>query len=126
MTKTTTDILPEELLIAVLHHVGQGTRIIDDSRLARIFNDAASQSKGSFRQFSWHPQYRYSKTLTDSLQALDHGGSILRENPASTYFSISQHTAGPWGKKTAESLDPEDRKLAEEIAAKIKEVFGGK
>jgi hypothetical protein len=116
-------LLPEEIVVAVLHKVGKA-RIVDDVRLAKIFDDAAKKSQGIFKQFSWDPQYRYSRILTDAVQALDHGGSIRRENPASNYFSITEHTAGPYGGALYSKLSPEDQGAVDEIATKIQKTFG--
>jgi hypothetical protein len=117
-------LIPEELVLAVLHKVGTGIRIVDDVRLARIFNDASQRYKGQFSPFGWHPQYRYSKVLTDAFQALDHGGSIQRDNPASTYFSITPHTAGPYGTTIFEKLDDEEQRAVVDVAEQIRKIFG--
>lgn len=116
-------LLPEEVVVAVLHKVGQA-RIVDDVRLAKIFDEAATKFGGSFKQFSWDPQYRYSRVLTDAFQALDHGGSIRRENPASNYFSITQHTAGLYGVSLYEKLPPNEKVAVDEIVARIQATFG--
>jgi hypothetical protein len=117
-------LLPEELVTAILHRVGEGVRIIDDTRLARIFDKAARSFGGGFSIFASHPQYRYSKALTDTFQALDHGGSIQRDNPASTYFAITPHTAGPYGSTLYGALDDAERQAVDAIAEEIKQLFG--
>jgi len=106
---TVTIPFPEDLVIAILNKVGPDVRIVDDNRLAKIFNNAAVEG-GVFEQFEWHPQYHYSKLLSDTLQILDQGGSIIRENPATTYFRISDHTAGLMVKLSSIALDPNDQK----------------
>lgn len=115
---------PDDLLIAVFHKVGPKTRILDDFELAKIFNDAALKDLGGFSQFRWHPQYHFSKLLSDTLQVLDHAGSIIRENPAQRYFKVSEHTAGPYGEAKFAELDPNEQRLAEELAQKIRDRIG--
>lgn len=121
---TDTHLLPEEFLVAVLHKVGPTVKIVDDFRLAKIFNDAAEEHRGPFRQFAWNSQYRYSKRLSESLQALDDGGSITRDNPANDYFVVTEHTVGPFGESLFSQLPEEQRKTIEVIAAQIQQTFG--
>ena len=114
----------EDLLIAVLHKVGRESRLVDNFELAKIFNEFATKEEGSgFARLKWHPQYHFSKLLSDTLQILDHAGSIIRENPAQQYFRVSPHTAGPYGEEKFGSLDSKDQRLAEQIAQTIKEKF---
>ena len=115
---------PDDLLIAVFHKVGREARILDDFELAKIFNDAALKDAGGFSQFKWHPQYHFSKSLSDTLQVLDHAGSIIRENPAQRYFKVSEHTAGPYGKAKFDELDPNEQRLADALAQTIRERIG--
>ena len=116
-------LLPEEAVVAVLSKVGRA-RIIDDFKLAKIFDRASKASNGVFKQFAWDPQYRYSPVLTDVLQALDHGGSIRRDNPAGNYFSITKHTTGPYGNSLYERLSADDKAVADKIAAEIQTAYG--
>jgi hypothetical protein len=120
---TETYVSPEDLLLATLHKVGEGTRIVDDQRLAAIFNDAAEQKPDLFRPFRWHRQYHYSKLLSDTLQLLDLGGSIVRENAPTKYFKISGHTAGSYGAEKFSSLDQDAQKVVLSVAGKIAEAF---
>jgi hypothetical protein len=115
---------PDDLLTAVLHKVGREARIVDDFELAKIFDRAAPTGVGEFVQFKLHPQYHFSKLLSDTLQVLDHGGSIIRENPAQQYFRVSPHAAGPYGKEKFDALDPNEQRLVAEIAKTIQQRFG--
>lgn len=120
---TTLERTPENLLLATLHKVGTECRLVDDFTLAKIFNDAARKFGGAFKQFAWHPHYHVSETLSETLQLLDHAGSIVRENAAQTYFRVSPHTAGPFGQKALDALESEDRRRVEMISDQIREVF---
>lgn len=123
MTTCEKTMLPEELLVAILHRVGTDIRIVDDFRLAEIFNDAAKKFGPPFSQFAWHPRYRYSKRLSESLQAMDDGGSISRDNPATDYFSVTRHTAGSFGENLYNKLSPRDKQAVDEIVNGIKTAF---
>jgi hypothetical protein len=121
---TGTQHLPEELIVAVLNRVGQSARIVDDFRLARIFDNASKRDVPAFAQFRCHRQYHFSRLLSDTLQILDHAGSITRENAAQKYFRVSPHTAGPFGRARYEALEPKEKQLVDEIAQHIVEAYG--
>jgi hypothetical protein len=114
---------PEQILLATLHKVGPGIRLVDDYPLAKVFNDAASEYSDLFGPFSWHPHYHVSELLSESLQVLDSAGSIVRENAAQTYFRVSPHTAGPYGESVFKSLSPADQEKVDKVAAIIKREF---
>jgi hypothetical protein len=118
-----TERTPENILLATLHKVGREVRLLDDYELARIFNDAAQESE-AFRPFAWHPHYRVSERLSETLQVLDHAGSITRENVAQTYFRASPHTSGPYGEKVFLALPEKDRAFVETVADRIRSTFG--
>src|SRR5437870_4240899 len=83
-----TEVFPEEVLLAILHKVGQGVRIAEDQTLVRLFDDAATEHPELFGPFKKHPYYPYSDRLMDALQALDLGSAIVRENAATGYFTV--------------------------------------
>lgn len=118
----TREMLPEEVVLAVLHKAGKEVRIVDDRRLAEIFDEAARDSE-LFAAFKSHKQYHYSRTLTNALQVLDLGGSIVRENAPAKYFKPSGHTTGPYGQKLFEALSETEQRAVEEVANKIRERF---
>jgi hypothetical protein len=119
-----THLLPEEILVAVLHKVGPNIRLVDDERLASAFNEAAEKS-AILRPFRWHPQYFFSQRLSNALQVLDLGGSIVRENAPTKYFTISRHTAGSYGETTFSSLAKDDQAAISDLADKLREAFAG-
>ena len=116
---------PEDVLLATLHKVGMDVRLVDGHSLARLFNEAATDVGGPFARFAWHRHYHVSELLSRALQVLDHAGSIVRENAAQTYFRVSPHAAGPFGKTVFDSLPAVEKGAIEELADRIKEEFGG-
>jgi hypothetical protein len=84
-----------------------------------MFNATATEHGGVFRRFRWHPNYFYSEVLSESLQVLDHAGSIVRENAAQTYFRVSKHAAGAYGKATYERLTADDQHAVDDLARSI-------
>ena len=70
-----------------------------------------------------HPQYNYSKLLSETLLTLDLGGGILRDNAPLQYFRVSEHLAGEYGKTKLDKLQPEEveavRKLSEKITSEF-------
>lgn len=118
-----TQLLPEEIVVAVLNKVGCDVRLADDIRLASAFDDVAQEAGGIFEQFAKHPRYNYSRLLTGTLQSLDHGGSIVRNNPGTSYFSVTRHTAGAYGKGMFDSLSRPDQVRVEALAKRIVSVF---
>ena len=121
---TVTERMPEDLVIAVLHRVGRDARIVDDFQLASVFDEAARSRVSSFARFRCHPQYGFSKLLSETLQILDHAGSITRENAAQRYFRVSPHTAGPFGRGKYDELSEPERQLVDDVASQIRERFG--
>lgn len=115
----------ENILLATLHKVGRDVRLMDNFELARIFNDAATEFADTFKPFAWHRHYHVSERLTETLQLLDHAGSIVRENAAQTYFKISPHTAGPFGEHAFESLIPTDQEAVSRVSERIRAAFPG-
>ncbi len=124
--QTTHSILPEDVLIAMFHRVGNDIRLSDDERLSRIIGDAAIKSNvhNPFAQFQLHPRYGYSRVFGDTLQTLDHAGSIVRENASQQYFRATVHTAGPFGKSVYLQLDPDQRQMIDDVAEIIRQEFG--
>jgi hypothetical protein len=122
---TAQSVLPEDVLIATFHKVGKDVRLIDDERLSSVLNEAAREASGSpFVAFKWHPRYRYSRLLGDTLQNLDHAGSIVRENASQGYFKATPHTVGPFGESVYSSLDDAQRRAVDEVAERLRQVFG--
>jgi hypothetical protein len=119
---TTIGYLPEDVLLATLHKVGSDVRLVDGHNLAKLFNEAAKDG-GPFTRFAWHRHYHVSELLSRTLQVLDHAGSIVRENAAQTYFRVSPHAAGPYGKAVFESLPMHEQSAIEALAARIKSEF---
>jgi hypothetical protein len=116
-------ILPEDLLVATISRVGGPLRLKDDV-LARVLNDvAASHPESAFGPFKWHPLYHYSRLLGDTLQNLDHAGSIVRENASQSYFKASDHTLGPYGQRLYENMDNEGKALIDKVADQIRRAF---
>ncbi|HLX64073.1 MAG TPA: hypothetical protein VKX17_22565 [Planctomycetota bacterium] len=111
-----------ELVISVLHKVGQGVRIRDDRRLADIFGQAA-QKYPSFKRFSTHPLYFDCPLLAETLHLLDMGGTIERFNAQSQYYQATQLTLGDQGKNIYSQLSEEERNAVDEVAGKIKNAF---
>lgn len=115
---------PEKILLATLYKVGRDVRLKDDFELAKVFNDASKDLGGPYKPFAWHRHYHVSEVLSEGLQALDQAGSIVRENAAQTYFRVSPHTAGEYGKSIFKSLEPDEQALVENVAKRIKQAFG--
>lgn len=122
-TTTMAPAFPEDILIATLYKIGKGVRISDDRRLADIFDEAAKR-ESIFARFKAHPQYRYSKLLSDTLQTLDLGGAIVRDNAPLHYFRVSDHAAGPFGESKFLCLSETDQVAVASVAEKIRSVFG--
>jgi len=118
-----TQMLPEDVVTATLNRVGQGVRLVDDHRLAKIFDDASKNPEGPFRDFRLHPRYEFSRLLSETLQVLDLAGSIRRENAAQRYFGPSEHTLGEYGKSKYDQLPEPDRIAVDNVAAQLKQVF---
>jgi len=115
--------MPEEIIIAILHKVGKGTRMANDLKLAAIFNEAAKRYPDFLGDFAWHPQYHDSKIIRDTLQALDLGGAIIRENASTKYFKISPRIAGAYGKAKYEQFNADQKAAIEELAHNIREAY---
>ena len=118
------EVYPEDLVVAALYRAGTGVRIVDDRRLAEIFGNAAVESP-TFSAFKLHPHYRYSRILSDTLQLLDLGGSIVRENAPAKYFKASEHTLGPYGRDVYDQLSEDERTMIDALADRLKVTFGG-
>jgi hypothetical protein len=125
MMSITMNRTPETVLLATLHKVGRDVRLVDNFELARIFNEAAKEFGEPFKQFAWHRHYHVSERLSETLQLLDHAGSIVRENAAQTYFRVSPHTAGPFGGSAFDSLDASDQTAVDLVSARIRDAFKG-
>ncbi len=121
----TMDRTPENILLATLHKVGPDVRLVDNHDFAELFNIAAKSYRDVFKSFAWHRHYHVSERLCEALQALDHAGSIIRENAAQTYFRVSAHAAGPFGASVFDSLAAQERLAVEELATKIRDRFRG-
>jgi len=118
-----TQLLPEDIVTATLNRVGKGVRLVDDPRLAKIFDDASKNLEGPFREFRLHPRYEFSRLLSETLQVLDLAGSIRRENAAQRYFGPSEHTLGEYGKSKYDQLPEPDKVAVDKVATQIKQVF---
>lgn len=116
------ELFPEDILTATLCVVGDAVRLIDDERLAEIF-DKAAQNWPLFGKFRKHPQYNYSKLLSETLQTLDLGGSIVRDNAPLQYFRVSKHLSGKYGKAKLASLQADEAKAVHQVADEILSVF---
>ncbi|HXE51926.1 MAG TPA: hypothetical protein VN541_02880 [Tepidisphaeraceae bacterium] len=121
-------IFPEDVLIATFHQVGKNNeaiRIPNDQRLAKIFNDAATQFGGVFRRFAWNPLYKHSTLLSDALQHIDLGGAIVRENAPTPkmYFTIAARTISEYGQGKLNKLSKRDRDAVSKIARRISDAF---
>lgn len=114
---------PEDILIAVLHKVGTEVRLVNDTQLAALFHEASQSTPEVFGDYAWHPQYHDSKTLRNSLQILDLGGTIIRENASIKNFYVAPRLAGEYGKKKFEALDEDVQEAVTQLAEKIKEIF---
>ncbi len=113
---------PEDVLVATLFKAGVEVRLRDDFRLAKIFNSAADSYGGIFRQFRWHPQYRVSRVLSETLQILDQAGVISRENAAQMYFRPTQHGCG-LGERRFDQFEAADQEKIERVASELRELF---
>lgn len=120
---TNTKPAPEDVLLAVLHKVGSDARLVNDFSLASLFNEAAQTSPELLGTFAWHPQYHDSKVLRSTLQALDLGGTIIRENASIKNFRVAPRVAGEYGKKKFELLDAAEREVIERLAERIRQKF---
>jgi hypothetical protein len=118
-----TEMLPEDVVIATLNRVGKGVRLVDDHRLAKIFDDASKNGEGPFRDFRLYPRYEFSRLLSETLQVLDLAGSIRRENAAQRYFGPSEHTLGEYGKSKYDQLEAAERAAVDKVANQIKQIF---
>jgi hypothetical protein len=115
--------LPEDVLIATFNRVGN-VRLEDNSRLAEIFDKARQQvPAGPFDSFRLHPRYGYSRVLSDTLQILDHAGSIVRENATQQYFRPTPHTLGGFGESLYRGLSLEHRQVIDQVAEQIRNDF---
>jgi hypothetical protein len=119
-----TRLLPEDVVTATLNRVGEDVRIVDDQRLARIFDEASKDPSGPFREFRLHPRYGFSRLLSETLQVLDLAGSIRRENAAQRYFAPSDHTIGEYGKSKYDLLNEAERAAVDKVADQVKQEFG--
>ena len=118
-----TQLLPEDIVTATLNRVGKDVRLVDDQRLAKIFDDASKDPEGAFREFRIYPRYEFSRLLSETLQVLDLAGSIRRENAAQRYFGPSEHTLGEYGKSKYDQLEAPDKAAVDRVATQIKQVF---
>ena len=117
------DILPEDVLLATLHSVGSDVRIAQDQRLADLLNKASAAFGELYRPFAAHRFYRYSKLLNDSLQRMDLGGAIVRENAPTRYFRASKATAGAYGASVFAQLSPDQQEVVKKVAGWIRDQF---
>ena len=115
---------PEDLLVAVLYRMGnKDLRLTNDVHLAKLFNAASEKAPDLLGDFAWHPQYHDSKALRNSLQVLDLGGAIVRENAALKSFRVAPRVLGEYGKSKFEALDEKGRQAIEELANEIRSTF---
>lgn len=109
----------EDILVAVLHKVGQNVRLTNDVRLTRLFQNASERSPQLLGEFAWHPQYHDSKTLRSALQILDLGGGIVRENASIKSFRVAPRVAGGYGESKYQALNDQDREIVDDLAREI-------
>lgn len=114
----------KDLVIAVLHRLDKDLRLTNDVELARLFNEASEKSPELLGDFAWHPQYHDSQVLRNTLQTLDLGGGIIRENASLKSFRVAPRVLGDYGREKFEALDPKDREIVEALANDIRGVFG--
>lgn len=111
-------LFPEDIVMATLHVVGSNIRLVDDERLAKVFDEMATEY-AIFEKFRKHPQYNYSKLLSETLQTLDLGGGILRDNAPLQYFRVSAHLAGEYGRAKLDKLQPDEAEAVRKLSKKI-------
>jgi len=116
-------LFPGEVLLAVLHRVGAGTRIAEDSRLVQLFDEAAREDPELFGPFAKHPFYPDSDGLTDALQALDLGSAIVRENAATGYFTVGARTRGEYGAGKFALLNESEQARVSRLAERISQMY---
>src|SRR5688572_7264260 len=109
----------EDILVAVLHKVGQGVRLTNDVRLTKVFQNGSEKAPELLGEFAWHPQYHDSKTLRSALQILDLGGGIVRENASIKSFRVAPRVAGGYGESKYMALNDRDRQIVDELAQEI-------
>lgn len=119
MTKPTA----EDLVVAVLHKVGEDVRIRDGKLLYGIFDKAARKSPKVFGIFRAHPQYYDCPRLKEVLYSLDIGGSIERFNAASQLYQASKSTREEYGSSKYASLSRTTKNLVDEVAENIRDAF---
>jgi hypothetical protein len=113
----------EDILVAVLHRVGQDVRLTNDVRLTKLFQNASQKSPQLLGEFAWHPQYHDSKTLRSALQILDLGGGIVRENASIKSFRVAPRVAGGYGESKYQALNDHDRETIDDLAKEIVGTF---
>ncbi len=118
-----TELFPEDLLIATLHLVGDDVTLVDDKRLAGAFDKAAKECPQLFERFRQHPQYHYSRLLSEALQTLDLGGGIIRDNAPLQHFRVWRYVAGDYGKSKLDLLNTEQVEAVRNVAERIRSLF---
>lgn len=113
----------KDLVVAVFNKVGTSVHLKDDEMLAKAFNDASVDFPEFFREFAWHPQYKDSRLLSRTLQNLDLGGDIYRENASGMDLRISERVADEYGNAVFSGLPSEAQTAVSQIAEKIREAY---
>lgn len=113
----------EDILVAVLHKVGEDVRLTNDVRLTKLFQNASQKAPDLLGEFAWHPQYHDSKTLRSALQMLDLGGGIVRENASIKSFRVAPRVAGGYGEAKYQSLDDREKAIVDDLANQIVGTF---
>lgn len=116
------EVLPEELVIAVLHRVGSGIKFRENKTLDRCFGDAAEESPDIFGDFCLHPQYGDCPKLRDALQVLSLGGAVVSEGQ-DYVCRASEGVLGDYGKTKYNALPDEAKAAVDEVAEAIRQAF---
>ena len=118
---TKSEIVPEYILRALLHVVGDKVRINDGRGLNDILDEAADKYPELFESLRAHPQYHHSEKLQHTLFLLKLGGNITYEG-LSRYFTISKTLAGGYGYCLLSSFSIDQKIAIRDVAAKIRSV----
>ena len=115
-----------DLVIAVLHKVGEHVRIRDDKRLITAFNEAAKADRDIFGRFACHPQYHDCPLLAEILHILDMSGCIERFNATSHFYQATELTLGSEGAAIYNALSKPEQDAVNRLAEKIKDAFNSR
>lgn len=109
---------PAELLIAILHRVGDGV-IIEDRRLTELFTQAAEEWPLVMGYFADQPPYGHSPELSRLLQDFALSADIVRLSDPVKGFVISQKIRGGYGANIYLSFPEQTRSIIEQLVVRI-------